>query len=69
MPAQWTGDILSKMHIEKITSKRLAEHLGYSKEYVSMVLNGRREPKNAEQIFRQGLDELIAGKDTKPKGA
>ncbi len=62
MPAQWTGDVLAKMHIEKITSKRLAEHLGYSKEYVSMVLNGKREPKNAEQIFRKGLDELMATK-------
>ena len=60
MPAQWTGDVLAKMHIEKITSKRLAEHLGYSKEYVSMVLNGKREPKNAEQVFRKGLDELVA---------
>ena len=62
MPAQWTGDVLAKTHIEKITSKRLAEHLGYSKEYVSMVLNGKREPKNAEQIFRKGLDELMATK-------
>ena len=32
MPAQWTGDVLAKMHIEKITSKRLAEHLGYLKK-------------------------------------
>jgi toxin-antitoxin system, antitoxin component, xre family len=67
MPAQWTGDVLAKMHIEKITSKRLAEHLGYSKEYVSMVLNGKREPKYAELIFRKGLDELIAAKNCSQK--
>lgn len=62
MPAQWTADIIGQMHIHKITGKSLAEKLGYTPEYVSAVLNGKREPKNAEQIFRGGLDELIANK-------
>lgn len=62
MPAQWTADIIGQMHIHKITGKSLAEKLGYTPEYVSAVLNGKREPKNAEQIFRGGLDELIASK-------
>ena len=62
MPAQWTADIVGKMHIYGITAKKLAEHLNYNPKYVSVVLNGKREPKNAEQIFRKGLDELIATK-------
>ena len=62
MPAQWTADIIGQMHIHKVTGKALAEKLGYTPEYVSAVLNGKREPKNAEQIFRKGLDELIAAK-------
>lgn len=62
MPAQWTADIIGQMHVHKITGKSLAEKLGYTPEYVSAVLNGKREPKNAEQIFRKGLDELIATK-------
>ena len=62
MPAQWTADIIGQMHINKATGKALAEKLGYTPEYVSAVLNGKREPKNAEQIFRRGLDELIASK-------
>lgn len=62
MPAQWTADIIGQMHVHKITGKSLAEKLGYTPEYVSAVLNGKREPKNAEQIFRKGLDELIAAK-------
>lgn len=64
MPAQWTADIIGQMHIHKVTGKELAEKLGYTPEYVSAVLNGKREPKNAEQIFREGLDELIAIKTT-----
>ena len=62
MPAQWTADIVGKMHIAGITAKELAAHLHYNPKYVSAVLNGKREPKNAEQIFRKGLDELIADK-------
>ena len=62
MPAQWTADIIGQMHINKVTGKALAEKLGYTPEYVSAVLNGKREPKNGEQIFRRGLDELIASK-------
>lgn len=60
MPAQWTADIIGKMHISGITAKQLAEHLRYNPKYVSAVLNGKREPRNAEQVFRKGLEELIA---------
>lgn len=62
MPAQWTADIIGKMHISGITAKKLAEHLNYNPKYVSMVLNGKREPKNAESVFRKALDEMIADK-------
>ena len=64
MPAQWTADIVGKMHMAGVTAKELAAHLHYNPKYVSAVLNGKREPKNAEQIFRGGLDELIANKTT-----
>lgn len=60
MPAQWTADVIGKMHLNQITAKRLAEHLGYTPEYVSMVLNGKKEPKNGEQVFRLAVDELSA---------
>lgn len=64
MPEQWTGDIVGKMHINCIAYEELAEKLGYTKTYISMVLNGHRSPKNAEQTFRKALDELIQQKQT-----
>ena len=64
MPAQWTADIIGKMHMSGITAKRLAEHLHYNPKYVSAVLNGKREPRNAEQVFRKGLEELISAQAT-----
>lgn len=60
MPAQWTADIIGEMHLFRISKKTLAEQLGMTPEYVSMVLNGHREPPDAEQRFRAALDELIA---------
>ena len=61
MLAQWTGEVIGKMHLNKITAKRLAEHLGYNPKYVSAILNGKRTPKNAEQVFRKAVDDLSAG--------
>lgn len=66
MPAQWTGDVIGEMHLKKIPKKRLAEYMGVTPEYVSMVLNGHREPEGAEQRFRAAVEALIQehGKDT-----
>lgn len=60
MLAQWTADVVGQMHKWKITMKQLADHLGVSREYVSMVLNGHREPAGAEVKFRAAVDALVA---------
>lgn len=62
MPAQWTADIIGEMHLNHITAKELSAQLGYNPKYVSTVLNGHRNPKKAEQTFREALDELIRQK-------
>lgn len=60
MPKDWTGDLVGLMHTHRITNKMLANHMGLTDRYVSMVLNGHREPPDAEERFRAALDELIA---------
>lgn len=59
MLAQWTADVVGQMHKWKISMKQLADHIGVSREYVSMVLNCHREPAGAEQKFKTALNELI----------
>lgn len=59
MLAQWTGDMVGKMHNNRVSLTQLAEKLGVTKAYVCMVLNGHRNPKDAEQRFTAALDELI----------
>lgn len=59
MPADWTARLIAKLHMNRISKKRLAEQLGYTPEYVSMVLNGHRSPNGAEDEFSKALEELI----------
>lgn len=65
MVAQWTCEILSKMHLYNITAKELSEKLGYNPCYVSMVMNGHRNPKQAKEKFSAALDELIQEKEVR----
>lgn len=60
MLAQWIADLVGQMHKHRISMKQLADYMGLSREYVSMVLNGHREPAGAENKFRQAVDELIS---------
>lgn len=61
MPAQWTGDLLGEMHVKDISVSQLAEELGVTKQYVSMVLHGHRSPPDAEERFRAAVERLSAG--------
>lgn len=59
MPAQWTADLIGEMHLAGVTAKRLAAEAGWNEKYLSVVLNGHREPRNAEQTLRAALNRLL----------
>lgn len=61
MPAQWTAELVGEMHLKHITKKQLAEFMGITPEYISMILNGHKEPKGAEEKLRAALGRLVAG--------
>ena len=56
---QWIADVVGKMHINKITQTQLAEKLGVTNDYVWMILNGKKNPTNAEKRIKNALEELI----------
>lgn len=68
MPAQWTADIIGEMHLYRITSKQLAAEAGYHEKYLSVVLNGHREPKGAEVTLRSALERLKAARAKESEG-
>lgn len=46
------------MHVEEITQQDLAEELGTSKAYISMMLNGARKPKNAREKMEAAFEAV-----------
>ena len=62
MLAQWTSDLVGQMHKNRISKTQLAEEMCVSREYVSMVLNGHREPKGAATKFAAALERIIRRK-------
>ena len=58
-PAKWTASVVGDMHLFGITATELAAEIGWHPKYLSVVLNGHREPKGAELTVRAALDRLI----------
>ena len=61
---KWTGNLVGLLHDNKISKTQLAEELGVTREYVSMVLNGHREPEGAEGKFTDALTRIIERKNS-----
>lgn len=63
MPKEWTGNLVGLMHVHKITNKMLGDAMGVTDRYVSMVLNGHRDPPDAEIRFTEAVNNLIAAQE------
>lgn len=59
MPELWTSEVIAKMHLHRITQKELAKTLGWTPEYLNMILNGKRSPKNAESSVKTAMKKII----------
>lgn len=59
MLAQWIGDFVGKMHLNKVTITQVSQEMGVTREYLSMILNGHREPQGIEQRINDALDRVI----------
>ena len=59
MPAQWTADLVGKMHLYNVSAIQLAKEVGWNPKYLSVVLNGHKTPAGAEKKLNDALDRLI----------
>ncbi len=57
---EWIANAVGLMHINKITNKDVAAKLGVTPEYVSMILNEKKTPKNAEQDILSAINAILA---------
>ena len=56
---QWIADVVGKMHINKITQSQLAEKMGVTNDYIWMILNGKKTPKDAENRINSAIDQIL----------
>ena len=59
MLAQWIGDFVGRMHRYRVTITQLAQEMDITREYLSMILNGHREPNGIEQRMNEALDRIV----------
>lgn len=57
---KWTGQLVGKMHIERVSSVELAAELGCTKAYVSMILNCKKKPAGIQQRMEAAVDAIIS---------
>lgn len=55
----WTCEVVAKLHYLKMEKRQLAAEAGYSPVYLSMLLNGRRYSKAAEERLLSILNRKI----------
>lgn len=59
MPEPWTGDLIGKMHVNRVTFDDLAAEMNCTKSYVSMILNGARSPAGAQDRMNAAFDRVL----------
>ena len=60
LKAEWTGELVGKMHTQEVTLEELANECGWVKGYVSMILNGQRNPMGAREKLFEAFDSIVA---------
>lgn len=65
MIPKWTGDVVGTLHVNNIEIRELAAKMGCAPEYLGKILNGKREPKNAEAKVKEALAELVKEREEK----
>nr|DAG49781.1 MAG TPA: regulatory protein/DNA complex-sensing repressor [Caudoviricetes sp.] len=59
MPEEWTGELIGKMHNNRVTYDDVAKEMGVTKCYVSMILNGRRKPPDIQRRMEDAVSAAI----------
>lgn len=59
MAENWTGEIVAAMHTHRIKQSELAQEMGLTFQYVSMVLNEKRQPKGMKERMEAAIDAII----------
>lgn len=62
---EWTINAAGLMHYNKISNIDVSKKLGVTAEYVSMLLNGKKKPANAETRIMTAISDIIRERESK----
>lgn len=57
--------MIGRMHNNEVTLEQLAERLGWTKSYCSLILNSKRKPRDIRKKMEAAVSELIKEKEDK----
>lgn len=57
---KWIGEAVGLMHVNRITQGQVAEKMNVTNDYINMILNGKKAPKNAEERIMAVIGEIIS---------
>ena len=63
MPEKWTGRLIGEMHNHNVTYEELAAELGVTKPYISMILNGARNPAGIRKRMEDAFKSVVRKKN------
>ena len=64
MLAQWIGDFVGKMHRHRVSITQIAQEMGVTREYISAILNGHREPAGIKVRLHAALNSIVEKRKT-----
>lgn len=59
MPETWTGNLIGQMHNNKVSYADIANELGVTKSYISMILNSKRNPPEIQQRMEEAFAKIM----------
>lgn len=55
----WTGEAVAMMHIYELKMSAVAQEAGCTASYLSMLLNGKRKPDDAQDRVMGAINRTI----------
>lgn len=55
----WTGVLVGMMHVHEVRIDDLAQEAGYSKGYISMILNCKKKPPGARERLEAAFARIV----------
>lgn len=60
MVEQWAAEVVAKLRMAGMTQKEFARQCGYSEEYLSQILRGKKDTPKSKRVISEQLEKLTA---------